>query len=305
MEEPLAVIEEAEYSAPTVIYKQPIEMPSCNVAPESSVWFALFNEAPLALHDAPPQDEHASDELTAAAPMDHADENAFSAEPLPESFFSEAPGIVESLGEGGALNGTKDLPAVMKVEEKSYVVQEVLPKSVDDAEKPMDLFSRSTEMEPGLPNEQVLPTSVLQRIVAKPQTEPAERVPRPIASGALPQKRAEGETPKAWIVPSPEWQMTLQSKSNPEGAPVHRAIVPHGMVAQAQTARRWPLVTAIMVVLFAAVALVLHGAGLDGSMIKEWKLHWKKLNPMATESSEPAWSKDRRSQMAASPRVGQ
>ena len=65
------------------------------------------------------------------------------------------------------------------------------------------------------------------------------------------------------------------------------------------------VVYAVMVVLFAAVALVLHGAGLDGSVIKEWKLHWNKLNPMATESSEPAWSKDRRSQMAASPQLGQ
>jgi hypothetical protein len=278
---------------PVMIYEQQGDMPSRNGAQEGSVWYALFNEAPQGINDAPCRAAPPEGAQIPVGPPENgiALDDVFDAGPLPGSFFSESPGIVESV-EGGDAGG----PGAVVFPEPPPQDAAVMPSNPWaaslPAKKPM-----------GEQAQQIEPMSPLSQIVAKPQTAAAERVPRFPFETSSPLIDAATGRRLALVLPLPERKLSVQPKKEAAEAPVHRSIVPHEMLVEYKAPRRWPLVVAASALVLVAVLVMAISAGMDGGLVKEWKLRWMGLGSAqnATEEADTGlWSRDT-SKVVASP----
>jgi hypothetical protein len=287
-----------EDTSPVLIYEQQPEMPSRSALPAGTVWFALFNEAPIVSLEGPPPGAAHSSESLPTPPEELQPE--FDLEALPESFFSEAPGKTDAMEESGAADGpayaASDVCPIMSAFEleRVNVVSDPHPAPVPDT------TDEAPESPPLLDEN--------PQIVAKASATELECVARPVFSNTLPQKREAGEFPKAWMVVPVPAQTSLQSKKNPAPLPataaVHRSIVPHESLTPPKTPRRWPLVAGAMVLLLAVLAIVVVTTGMDGGKVKEWRLRWlnSHSNVQVEDTDAGLWIRDG-SKTASAPSV--
>lgn len=287
---------EAEPVYPTVIYQQPGEMLSCNAAPESMVWFAMFNDAPQGVRELPPAPDAAPQAaLLETPPLNQSEQSS----ELPETFFSEAP---EPPTEDEGAKLAKALTEALKSVEPLAIASPATPTPAQPAfdlgSEPPPLAPVSPVAEP-LAAESELPADALAppQVIAKPVETAPHCIARPTTSSTLPQRRAEGETPKAWVSPVSDGQAVGRLPKGAGGKASHRSILPHEALGSAGASLRWFLVVAVMVLFLTVAAVVVVTGGWDGDLMTEFKQRWLNLRPAAATAMDG----DSKGKVGASP----